>query len=150
VRPTLDATVLVLVVEAVLEVVAQVGRGVFQSKRLERMARSEDSSKFGNSINKATKAMMRRRVEVTSSRVRQADVAKVAKQIRCNKVVEMGLEDTKRQVERSLVQDGESLFGDLLADQEDRRASLLDVRSRFSGIRGHTQEFQVVTAVLVD
>jgi hypothetical protein len=87
---------------------------------------------------------------VASSRVRQADVTKVAKQIRCNEVVEMGLEDAKRQVERSLVQDRKSLFGDLLVDQEDGRTSLLDNRSRFSGVRGDTQQFQVVTAVLVD
>jgi hypothetical protein len=150
VRPTLDATVLVFVVETVSEVIGQVGRGVVKSERLERVSRSEDCSKLSNSIDKTTKAMMRRRVEMTSARVRQADVTKVAKQIRCNEIVKMGPEDTKGQVERSLVQYGKSFFGDLLADQEDRWTDLLDDRGGFPGIGGDAQEFQVVGAVLVD
>lgn len=114
------------------------------------MTGSEDGGDFDNGIAKTSEAVMGRWVEVTSSGIRDVDVTKVAEQLRRDEVLDMSLEDTKGQVERSLIQDGKSFLGDILTDQKDRWTDLLNLRSRLLGVRCGGQKFQIVTAVLVD
>jgi hypothetical protein len=119
-------------------------------ERAKRVARTEDGCELGNGVTIAAETTLDWCDQMATVDVGDFDVAELAKKFRGDQILEMSCEDAVREVKGCRVEEGQCFCCHVLADQQDRRADLVDRRRSFLLSVSVGEEVQVTLEVLVD